>query len=121
MTELQQGIIEDLIESEIDFGNQTFSWNGNSYLCCPSGKHTDVAPDVGTMDVSDSMTMTVRQFDAKGKSVFPDGILPTGSQKGKQYVTFGGRRWLIKSVDKDSFNACIRLWLIDDTRGFNGR
>ncbi len=99
--------IDDLLEGEKEFGNQTFTWNGADYLCVPSQIRTIISPEIGALHVDRSLTMTVRS------NQFSNGILP----KGLEFIQFKGKRWTILEADSDTFDVSVRLICIEDNRG----
>jgi len=102
--------IDDLKELECEFGNQTFTWKSNSYICVPSSIKTILTPQPGAMDSDRVVKLLVRQ------ELFASGIFPESQQQ----LVFRNQKWMILEVQADSLNVQLELNCIADNKGAHG-
>jgi hypothetical protein len=102
MLTLKQTIEQDLHVIENDLGEQSFTWDGNDYVCIPAGSSQESALlSLGGFGGDTDSVVMVR------KSLFADGVYP----EKENIITMDGIAYEIDRISDDVTHTFLVLYL----------
>ncbi len=88
MNPYAEAIANSLSQIEGYLGSNKFSWNGNDYICTPSGTGKGESLTIGGVMPDADLVLTVR------RSVFPNGFTP----ELEDTITYNEKEYTIDTV-----------------------
>ena len=113
LSSIQSETINGLLYIESDLGNNTITWNGNSYIITPSVNQFERKLETGGFILQKALNCTVRKYNANGTSVFSGDILPSPQQK----IVYNGTTFRIIQTISAPTNTHFRLICVEEFRG----
>ncbi len=104
---LQETMQIDLDIIRKDMGNNTFTYNGETYFCIPSSMGEGKTLEMGGFEVEAEKVLTIN------RTAFTDGIYPQPLEK----ITYNNHDYRIAKIVNNGNSAFLRLFLVDYVKG----